>query len=59
MALKNILVAYNGSDSSDAAVRVAIAMHKKYEAHVTGILAHRSAKSRLAEEAWIPNKIKL
>ena len=57
MALKNILVPYNGSESSDAAVRAAIQSHKKHGAHVTGLLAHRSAKSRLRSEFWIPQAV--
>jgi nucleotide-binding universal stress UspA family protein len=58
MAIRNLLVAYNGSDSSDAAVHSAALMHAKYDAHVTGLLAHRSAKDRISEETWIPDDIR-
>lgn len=58
MAIRNILVPYNGSDSSDAAVHAAALMHVKHDAHVTGLLAHRSAKARLSEETWIPEDIR-
>ena len=57
MSVKNLLVAYNGSDASNAALRAAILMHKKYDAHVTGLLAHQSAKSRLREETWFPDDL--
>lgn len=58
MSIKNLLVAYNGSESSDAALRAAILMHQKYGAHITGLLAHQSAQSRLGEETWIPGELK-
>jgi nucleotide-binding universal stress UspA family protein len=38
MAIKNILVAYSGSDSSKSAVELAQRMMKKYGAHLTGAL---------------------
>jgi len=40
MAIKNLLTAYNGSPSSDAALRTAIMMAKKYDARLTGLLAY-------------------
>ena len=58
MSIKNLLVAYNGSESSDAALRLAALMHKKYDAHVTGLLAHQSAQARLQQETWIPEDLK-
>lgn len=58
MGIKNILVAYNGSDSSEAALRLATLMHKKYDAHVTGLLAHQSAQAKLEQETWIPDDLK-
>ncbi len=42
MALKNILVAYNGSASSDAALKAAILLHRKYRSHITGLLGFSS-----------------
>ncbi|MDA4848505.1 universal stress protein [Hoeflea poritis] len=56
--IKNILVAYNGSESSDAALHAALMMHEKYGAHVTGLLAHRSAQARLSQETWIPESLR-
>ncbi|MCP4315031.1 MAG: universal stress protein [Hyphomicrobiales bacterium] len=58
MAIRNILVAYNGSQSSDAAVHSAVLAHEKHDAHVTGLLAHASAKSRLSHYAWVPDAVK-
>ena len=58
MSIKNLLVAYNGSESSDAAMRLAALMHRKYDAHVTGLLAHQSAQAKLQKETWIPNDLK-
>lgn len=40
MSIKNILVAYNGTKSSECALNVAILMAKKYDAHLTGVLTH-------------------
>lgn len=40
MAIKNILIAYNGGQSSRSALSVALMMQQKYDAHVTGLFAH-------------------
>jgi len=40
MAIKNILVAYSGSESSKSAVKLASLMMKKYDAHLTGALTY-------------------
>ncbi|WP_419906994.1 universal stress protein [Hoeflea sp.] len=58
MAIKNILVAYNGSESSDAAVHSAVLAHEKYGAHVTGLFAHASATSRLNRYTWVPDTVR-
>ncbi|MEM6462229.1 MAG: universal stress protein [Pseudomonadota bacterium] len=58
MAIKNILVAYNGSESSDAAVHWCVLAHEKHGAHVTGLLAHASATSRLSRYSWVPDAVK-
>lgn len=58
VSIKNILVAYNGSASSEAAMRLATLMYKKYNAHVTGLLAHQSAQAKLQQETWIPKDLK-
>ncbi len=56
MAIRNILVAYNGSASSDAALKAAFFMHKKYGAHVTGLMAMPS-RVDLLERPWLPDAI--
>ncbi len=58
MAIKNILVAFNGSDSSRGALNAAILMHGKYGAHLTGLLAHCSQKAKLSEHPWIPENLR-
>ncbi len=40
MAIRNILVAYSGSESSKSAVRLAKLMMQKYDAHLTGALTY-------------------
>ncbi len=40
MAIKNVLIAYNGGPASDAALRFAVQLCEKYAAHLTGVLAH-------------------
>ena len=57
MAIRNILVAYNGSASSDAALAAAVLMHKKYDAHVTGLMAAQS-RLDLLELPWMPDAIR-
>ncbi|MEM8740222.1 MAG: universal stress protein [Pseudomonadota bacterium] len=40
MSIKNILLSYNGSDASEAALKLARLMAQKYEAHLTGLLSY-------------------
>ena len=58
MSIKNLLVAFNGSQSSVAALNVALLMHQKYGAHVTGLLAHKSDKIQLSEQPWMPENLR-
>lgn len=58
MAIKNILVAYNGTESSEAAVKAAVLMHKKYDCHVTGILVHAGQRERLSTHSWVPESVR-
>lgn len=58
MAIKNILVAYNGTESSDAAVHMAMLMHRKYGCHVTGLLAHAGQHEKLSQHAWVPENVR-
>lgn len=58
MSIKNILVTYNGTESSDAAARAALLMQKKYDAHVTGILTqcYQTPAGKNAQ-SWMPKAI--
>jgi len=58
MSIKNILVTYNGTESSDAAAETAILMQKKYDAHITGILAqHLKTPASKNMLPWMPDAI--
>lgn len=53
MSIKNILVAFNGSDSSVAALKYAASLATG-EAHVTALLAHSSHDVVDRRGAWVP-----
>lgn len=40
MTIKNILVSYNGSETANTALKAALVMAHRTQAHLTGILAH-------------------
>ncbi len=40
MALKNILVSYNGSPQAQSALNTALVLAERYDAHLTGVLVH-------------------
>lgn len=54
MSLKNILVAFNGTASSEAALAAALEMQTRYDAHLTGIFAHASRLAQLETQDWVP-----
>ena len=58
MAIKNLLIAYSGSDSSDAALDAALFMRDKYDAHLTGLLAHSFAPVNPNVNSWIPEDVR-
>jgi len=58
MAIKNLLVAYSGSDSSDAALGAGLFMCDKYDAHLTGLLAHDFAPVNPNVKNWIPEEVR-
>lgn len=58
MAIKNLLIAYSGSDSSDAALDAALFMRDKYDAHLTGLLAHNFAPVNPNVGSWIPEDVR-
>lgn len=53
MTIKNILLSYNGLPSSEAALRVALKMAEKYDAHLTGVLSHGPSRMSVALGPWV------
>ncbi|MCB1858781.1 MAG: universal stress protein [Gammaproteobacteria bacterium] len=58
MAIKNLLVTYSGTDSSKAALDFALFLRDKYDAHLTGLLAHNFAPINQNVSSWIPDEIR-
>lgn len=53
MSVRNILVAFNGSDSSATALKYAISLSPK-DAHITALLAHSTHELVNSRAAWVP-----
>lgn len=58
MGIKNILLAYNSSNSSKAALRAALLMQKKYDAHLTGLLAQGPTQVDSDLRSWLPKSMR-
>jgi nucleotide-binding universal stress UspA family protein len=58
MPIKNILIAYGGSESSDAALEFALHIRDKYDAHLTGLLAYNFAPVNVNVSSWIPDDMR-
>lgn len=56
MPVMNLLVAFNGSDASVAALRYAASLAKQRGAHVTAILAHTAHEVIDRRSRWIPEE---
>lgn len=56
MPVMNLLVAFNGSDGSVAALRYAASLAGRFGAHVTAILAHTSHEVIDKRARWIPKE---
>ena len=56
MPMMNLLVAFNGSDGSVAALRYAAALAERLGAHVTAILAHSTHEVIDKRSRWIPKE---
>lgn len=56
MAMMNLLVAFNGSASSEAALRYAAALARRQGAHVTALLAHSTHDTLDTRSRWIPDR---
>jgi nucleotide-binding universal stress UspA family protein len=59
MAIKNLLVAYNGGEASDAALHLALLMAKKYDAHLTGIVAHGASSVTKNIPNWLSDSMRM
>lgn len=53
MAIRNILVAYNGLESADSALRLGLLMARKYDAHVTGLFAYGVPAAFSSAGPWL------
>lgn len=58
MAIKNLLIAYNGGEASNAALHMAIQMAHKYDAHLTGIMAHGASNITRSIPKWLGGTVK-
>ena len=58
MAIKNILVAYDGSPVSEKSLQAALQMQAKYDAHLTGILIHMGQRDHFSEDYWMPDNVR-
>ncbi len=58
MAIKDLAVAFNASDNSRAALKLAVQMCRKYEAALTGIYAHFPVRFETQMEHWISDEMK-
>lgn len=58
MAIKNILIAYNGGEASDSALHVALQMADKYDAHLTGIVAHSASSVTRNIPNWLSHAMR-
>jgi nucleotide-binding universal stress UspA family protein len=57
MAIKDLLVAYDGNESSRRAVRFAVQMAKKYGASITGLHVYSEEKFESHVRRWIPKQV--
>lgn len=53
MSIANILVSFNGTEESIRATRLAAALARRYDAHLTGVFAHAMPYSYLQMEAYL------
>jgi nucleotide-binding universal stress UspA family protein len=58
MAIKNILIAYNGGDASDSALHLAVQMARKFDAHLTGIVAHGASSVTRNIPNWLSESMR-
>ncbi len=56
MSTRNILVAFNGSDSAETALRYAASIARTSGAHVTALVAHSGHETVSSHAPWVPAK---
>lgn len=56
MAARNVMVAFNGSEPSMCALRLACLFAQKHKAHVTAVVAHGPSMSSESAPHWVPEK---
>lgn len=57
MTVKNILVAYDGHEPAEAALRLAVRIAREHDAHLTGLLTQPLPMYPLPEAAWLPVEV--
>lgn len=57
MAIKNLLVVFNDAKVSESALKAALQMQQKYDAHLTGLLVHYGDRDKMAER-WLPENVR-
>lgn len=58
MSIKNLLVAYNGTEATNAALTAAMRIAENYDAHLTGVLAHGGVPIHASASPWITEEIR-
>lgn len=53
MSVKNILVAFNGTETAERAVKLAAHMARRHDAHLTGLFAHTIPQTYAQMEAYM------
>lgn len=57
MPMKNILVAYNGNETSDHALRLSMAVAAKRDAHLTGVFAYDVQPVMSSANSWLTERL--
>ena len=57
MAIKDLLVAYDGNENARKAVQFAAQMAKKYGASLTGLHVYKAATYESQYSRWIPDSV--
>ncbi|MEM8686307.1 MAG: universal stress protein [Pseudomonadota bacterium] len=57
MAIKDLLVAYDGNENAKRAVRFAVQMARKYDAKITGLHVYKPKEYESQYRRWIPESV--